>query len=53
MAEKEHSICLKKEKLQLITNQKLFKKPTNWNFLELDDDVVEDQFVMGLFIGFW
>ena len=40
MGEKENSICLKKEKMQLIINKKLFKKPTNWNILELEDDVI-------------
>ena len=36
----------------LISNQKLFKRPTSWNFLELDDDVIEAHFVLGQVIGF-
>ena len=37
----------------LITNQKLFKRPINWIFLELDDDVIEVHTVLGPVIGFW
>ena len=31
----------------------MFKKPANWNFLELDDDVIDAHSVLGPVIGFW
>ena len=36
----------------LKTNRNFFKSPTNRIFLELDDDVIEAQFVLGVFVGF-